>query len=712
MRAMKSLTIILILGAVMLTSCEEKTGNPFFTEYDTPLGTPPFERIQIEHYRPAFFKGIEEHNVEVQNIIAHKETTFQNTIVELEKSGALLDKVSSVFYNLTSAHTNDSLQAISKEMAPVLTKHRDAIRLNADLFKKIKKLYDEKERLNLDAEQLSTLELYYKRFVRGGANLKGADKEAFKKINEELSLLTIEFGENVLNEVNRFEMTIDKKADLAGLPQGAIDAAAELASEKQAELDKKGDQSKNYTGKWVFSISKPSLIPFLQYAENRKLREKMYKAYIMQGDNNDENDNKKILEKIVSLRLKRANLLGFETHAAYVLDDNMAKNSANVYALLNKIWPASLAKAKEERTQLQKMIEKEGKKFKLQAWDWWYYAEKWKKEKYDLDEEALRPYFELDNVRKGAFILATKLFGITFHERTDISKYHPDVEVFEVKEADGSHIGILYTDYFPRASKRGGAWMNEYRPYSNMNGKEITPIICNVGNFSKPTADTPALLSFDEVLTLFHEFGHALHGLLAASKYPSISGTNVARDFVEMPSQVLENWAYEPELLKLYAKHYKTGEIIPQELVDKVQESAQFNQGFATTEYLAASFLDLDWHNIKEYKNNKANEFEKAALDKIGLINEIASRYRSAYFRHIFSGGYSAGYYSYVWAEVYDADAYEAFREKGIFDKETAQAFRKYILAAGASENAMVLYKKFRGSEPQIEPLLKRKGLN
>jgi peptidyl-dipeptidase Dcp len=514
-----------------------------------------------------------------------------------------------------------------------------------------------------------------------------------------MSILTVTFGENVLKENNRFAMVIDKKEDLAGLPQAVITGAAETAKERGHE------------GKWVFTIHKPSMLPFLQYSENRTLREKIFMAYINKGNNNDELDNKDNLAKIAALRVERANLLGYKTHADYVLEDNMAKKPENVYKFLDQLWKPALKMAKNEAKELQEMIDKDGHDFKLQAWDWWYYAEKLKKAKYALDEEMLRPYFKLENARDGAFLVASKLWGIQFIEREDIPKYHEDVRVFEVTEADGSHIGILYTDYFPRASKRGGAWMNSFRKQSRLHGKEIYPVITNNGNFSKPTGGKPALISSEEVVTLFHEFGHALHGLLSDCTYNRLSGTSVSRDFVEMQSQIMENWVFEPEVLRMYAKHYETGEVIPQELIDKLEKASQFNQGFETVEYLAASFLDMDWHTLSEAKELDVDEFEEASLNKIGLIPEIVVRYKSPYFNHIFSGGYASGYYSYIWAEVLDADAFQAFKETSLFDQKTAQSFRENILERGGTEDPMVLYKRFRGAEPKVEYLLKKRGL-
>jgi peptidyl-dipeptidase Dcp len=702
---MRKSIFLLIIGGLMFSSCSTKTdvnSNPFYSEYDTPFGTPPFNKIKLEHYMPAFIDGMEQERIEIDAIANNPESpTFENTIVAMEKTGDLLDKVSHVFFNLTSSMTNDEMQSIAKELSPLLSKHRDDIRLNDKLFHRVKTVFKQKDELNLNTEQEMLLEKDYKNFVRGGANLQEKAKNELREINKELSLLTLQFGENILKENNRFEMVIDNKTDLAGLSDAIITAASETGKERGHE------------GKWVFTLHKPSLIPFLQYSEKRELREKMFKGYTMRGDNNDELDTKVILSKIAALRVRRANLLGYKTHAAFILDENMANNAENVYDLLDKLWKPALAVAKKEVKEMQALINAEGNNFKLKPWDWWYYSEKVKKAKYDLDEDMLRPYFQVENVRKGAFDVATKLFGITFTERKDIQKYHQDVTVYEVKDADGSHVGILYTDYFPRASKRGGAWMNEFKTQSNMDGKQIRPVIVNVGNFTKPTADKPALISLDEALTLFHEFGHALHGLLTKCTYPRLSGTNVSRDFVELQSQIMENWATEPEVIRSYAKHYKTGEPIPEELIEKIKKSGKFNQGFITVEYLAASYLDMDWHTLTEAKEEDPLYLEKKSMDNINLIAEIVPRYRSSYFSHIFSGGdsYSSGYYSYIWAAVLDADAFEAFKETGIFDQETALAYRTNILEAGGTEDPMVLYKRFRGAEPKIDPLLERRGL-
>ena len=696
----QSIYLFLILGLISM-SCSNKESNPFLVEWNTPFQTPPFDKIKTEHYVPAFKEGIKIHNKEIENIVKNPEApTFKNTIEALDYSGKILTRVRRVYVGMNDAMTNEQFQKISKEISELRSSHEDDINLNAKLFERVKSVYDNKENFHLNKEQQMLLDRYYKQFVRGGANLNDADKETFRQLNKDISLLSIKFGENVQKDINNYELVIENKDDLDGLPQGVIDAAAVTAKEKGKE------------GKWVFTIQKSSMIPFLQYAKNRKLREQIYYAYTHKGDNNNEQDNKKILAQMASLRLKRANLLGYKTHADFVLDEEMAKESKNVYGLLDKVWPPALKIAKKEREEMQKIIYKEGNKFKLASWDWWYYAEKLKKQKYDLDEEQLRPYFKLENVIQGVFDLATNLFDIHFVERFDIPKYHPDVKTFEVKDKEGNHIAILYTDYFPRASKRGGAWMDAFTKQSKEDGKFIHPVIYNVGNFTKPTAHTPSLLSVDEVETLFHEFGHAIHGMLSNCTYESISGTETPRDFVEFPSQVMENWAMHPDVLKKYAKHFKTGEIIPKELIDKISNSSKWNQGFATVEYLAASYLDMAWHTLTDTTLQDSNKFETKTMNELGLIPEIVPRYRSTYFNHIFSGEYSSGYYSYIWSEVLDADAFAAFVESGnVYNKELASKYKKYILSSGGTDDAMTLYRKFRGKDPSIEPLLERRGL-
>lgn len=674
--------------------------NPLLSAFDTPFQVPPFDKIKEEHYLPAYKEGIKRQKKEIEAIVNNPEPpTFANTIAALDKSGLLLKDVNFIFKAMKSANTSPRLQEIAKDISPLKSGHKDDILLNAKLFQRVKAVYDQKDRLNLSEEQAMALEKYYKDFVRGGANLSPEQQDGLRQINKELSLLQLNFGDNILKENNRFELVIDNEEDLAGLPKAVIDTAAETAVKQ------------GHKGKWVFTLHKPSLIPFLQYSDKRELREKMFKGYINRGNHGDELDNKDILIKILSLRDERVKLFGFNNHAEYQLDRNMSKKPEAVYDLLSNLWKRALALAKKEAKALQELIDKEGGTFKLKPWDWWYYTEKVKKAKFDVDENLTKPYFKLENVRDGAFYVANKLFGLKFIPMTNIPTYHPEVKVFEVQEADGSHVGVIYLDYFPRASKRGGAWMNSLRDQIRFDGKEITPVVTNNGNFTKPTADTPSLLSYDEVETLFHEFGHALHGLLSNGSYYKTAGTNVPIDFVELPSQIMENWMSEPEVLKVYAKHYKTGEVIPTELVEKIKKTKKFNQGFKRVEYLAASILDMDWHTAENPAQLDVDTFETQSLNKIGLIPEIVTRYRSTYFSHIFSSMYSAGYYSYIWAEVLDADAFAAFQETSLFDQKTAQSFRKNILEKGGSADPMTLYIRFRGAEPKIEPLLIRTGL-
>lgn len=674
--------------------------NPLLSEWNTPFQTPPFSQIKEEHYVPAFKAAIKEQEENISKITSNTEAaTFENTIVALENSGKTLERVASVFFNLTGTNTNDQMQKIAEEVTPLITKSDDDINLNADLFARIKSVYDNQAQMNLDDEQKMVLKKHYESFVRGGALLESEAQNQLRALNEKLAHLSLQFTNNVLAETNAFKLIIEDSKELAGLPQSAIDAAA--ISAKEDSLD----------GKWLFTLQYPSIWPFMQNADNRALREKLHKAYINRGDNNNENDNKKIIAEIANLKVEKAKLLGFDNYAAYILDDNMAKTPAKVYELLDKLMTAALPNAKKEAEELQKMIRKSGQDFKLEHWDWWYYANKLKQEKYAFDDEAVRPYFQLENVRNGAFEVAHQLYGLTFTETDKIEKYDKDVTVFEVRDADSSMLGILYTDWHPRASKRAGAWMTAFRKESKENGERIIPLISMVCNFSKPTETTPSLLTFEEVETLFHEFGHVLHGLLANTTYYSLSGTSVARDFVELPSQIMENWAAEPEVLKSFAKHYQTGEVIPDELLDKMDKAGKFNQGFVTVEYLAAALLDMDWHTLNQTQEIDATAFEKASLDKMGLIPEIIVRYRSPYFSHIWGGGYSAGYYGYIWAAILDSDAFATFKEKGLFDQETAKSFRDNILSQGGTKEAMDMFVKFKGQEPSIEPLLEKRGL-
>jgi peptidyl-dipeptidase Dcp len=696
----KAFMFLLALAVpAMLCSFAAAADNPLLGKFTAPFGAPPFDKILVEHYQPAYLEAMRLHREEIA-VIAGNPTapTFANTIEALEASGEILTRVDNIFRSMSSANTSDELQRIAQEIAPVQSAHIDEILFNEKLFARIKAIYDGRDKLALNQEQKRLLEKMYRQFVRNGANLNAGDKAKLGEINKELSVLGLRFEENLLSETNKFALVVENKADLAGLPEGVVTAAAEAARQLGHE------------GKWVFTVRKPSMIPFLQYSERRDLREKIYKAYITRGDHNDELDNKKLAMRIAELRIERAQLLGYKTHADFALEESMAKSSAAVYDFLDKLWTPALARAKSEAAMFQRMIDKEGKGFKLASWDWWYYAEKVRKEQYELDDEMIRPYFELENVRAAAFMLAGKLFGITFTERTDIPTYNPEVRVYEVKEADGKHIGLFYADYHPRDNKQGGAWCGGFRTASHIGGRIETPLITNCGNFVRPAGDTPSLLNFDEVTTLFHEFGHALHSLLSECAYPTVQ--NVATDFVELPSQIMENWAVDPEFMKMCARHYKTGESIPDALVEKIKKSSTFNQGFATTEYLAASILDMDWHTLSAPPAADANAFETASLGRIGLIPEIVSRYRSTYFAHIFGdGGYAAGYYSYIWAEVLDADAFQAFKETSLFDRKTAEAYRKHILASGSIEDEMALYRKFRGKDPAIEPLLARRGL-
>ena len=676
--------------------------NPFFETYTAPFEVPPFDKIKNSHYLPAFQEGMKQHNADLEKITSNSAAPdFANTIEALDRSGDLLTRVSTVFFNIKDANTNDSIDAIAEEVAPLLSQHRDAILLNEGLFAKVKAVYNEKENLQLNPEQARLLEETYNDFVRGGANLPADKKEELKKVNEQLSLLDLKFDKNLLAETNSFKLVVDNKDDLSGLPENVIGGAAE-----QAKAD-------GMDGKWVFTLQKPSWIPFLTYSEKRELREKLYKAMYNRCDNDNEFDNKPVINQFVNLRLQKANILGYESWSAFVLDDCMAKKPENVYNLLQKVWNPAIERAKEELADMQKMVDNEGGKFKIESWDWWYYAEKVRKQKYDLDEEQLRPYFELKNVRDGAFAVANKLYGLTFTQLENMPLYHSECQVFEVKDADGSLIGVIYVDFFPRDSKKGGAWMNNYREqFKTADGTDVRPVVSLTLNFSKPVGDKPALLSFDEVETFFHEFGHGLHGLLSKCTYRGTSGTNVSRDFVELPSQIMEHWAAEPEVLKMYAKHYQTGEVIPQELIDKMDKAGKFNQGFVTSEFIAAAFLDMDFHTITKPGEIDVNNFEKESMNKIGLIKEIIPRYRPTYFAHAFSWGYSSGYYSYTWAEVLDADAFNAFKETGdIFNQDVAKSFRTNVLEKGNTDEPMKLYLNFRGKEPGIEPLLKNRGL-
>jgi len=709
MKAKQILPMILLLGTIM-SGCSDKASkqaawpkgdNPFFNDYNTPYNIPPFDAIKLEHFIPAFEAGMENQKKNIQLIINQKaEPTLVNTVEALENSGELLSRVSTVFSCLTSANTNKEIEAINARISPLLAKHRDDIYMNQELFERVVHVGQFQVGLG-GTEQGKLFEKTFKAFIRSGIKLDEAKQSRLRAINERLSALTVNFGQNLLSENNGFELIVSNKEDLSGLPESLIVTAANSA------------KSKGMEGKWRFTLHNPSALPFLQYADNRSLREQIYKAYINKCNNGTNIDNNDIASEIASLRAEKANLLGYPNHAAFVLEETMAKTPEAVNEFLSQLWTPALAVAKNEAKQMQQLMDKTAKGQKLEAWDWQYYAEKVRQEKYNLDAEALRPYFKLENVRDGIFVLCNKLFGLSFEEVKNVPLYHPDVVAFDVKDSDGSHLGLLFMDFHPRESKRSGGWMTSYRKASQKDGERIAPIISIVCNFTQPTENSPALLTADEVETFFHEFGHALHGLMANTKYYSLSGTSVPRDFVELPSQIMENWAFEKEMLSLYAKHYQTGEVIPDELVTKMIEASKFNQGFATVEYLAASILDMDYHTISTTERVNTKEFEKAKMDAIGLIPQIAPRYGTTYFQHIFSGGYSAGYYSYIWAEVLDSDAYAAFKESGnIFNTDIAQSFRKNILEVGGTKEPMEMYKTFRGAEPEVKHLLEKRGLN
>jgi peptidyl-dipeptidase Dcp len=697
-----ALFLLLMLALVVPTGAQAPAtataDNPLLREWTTPFKVPPFQEIKPEHFLPAIKEAIAQNRKEIDAIANNAQpATFANTIEALENSGELLSKVQGAFGGLTSAETNPQLQAVNREATPLLSTLRDEVRLNDKLFARIKAVYAARATLRLTPLQNKLVEEVYKGYVRAGANLDPAKKEQLKKINAELSMLTLKFGDNQLHDTNAYKLVIENLDDLKGLPPSVVATGADAA------------KAAGMAGKWVYTLQAPSIWPFLQYADNRELRRQILAAYTTRGDHGDEWDNKKVLSRIAALRVERAQLMGYKTFADYVLEENMAKTPAGVYNLLNQLWTPARRVALKEAADMQATIDKEGGNFKLEAGDWRYYTEKVRKARFDLDEQMLRPYFKLENVVQGAFAVANRLYGITFTKIPDLPVYNPEVTAYEVKDANGEHLAVFLTDYHPRPGKRTGAWTGRLRGSSVRNGRTVRPIVTNVCNFTRPSGDEPALLTAEEVNTLFHEFGHALAGFLGKVPYPTVAG--FPRDFVEVPSQIMENWAFEPEVLKRYAKHYKTGEVIPAELVDKIEKSAQFNQGFVTVEYLAASFLDMDWHTLTTPAEQDANAFEKASMDKIQLLPEIPPRYRSPYYTHVFSGGYSAGYYAYIWSEVYDKDAFQAFVEKkNLFDQPTAQAFRR-LLEQGGTVDAMTAYKTFRGRDASVEPLLKARGL-
>ena len=708
--------VFLTMMLIMLFSCETVTDkkqqqmnvksvnlkkNPLLSEWNTPFAIPPFDKIKSDDYLPAFNEAIKIHNKEIENIANEKSpATFQNTILALEQSGYLLKRTRLIFDALESANTDKILQETSKKIKPELAAHNDKILMNRKLFDRIFTVYKQKDNLKLDDEDFRLLEETYKKFVRAGVNLPADKQKRLKAINKKLAALQQKFNDNLLAETNDFELYISNRKDLGNMPQQAVDAAAE-------EAQKRGHKSG-----WSFTLQRPSIYPFLDYSPNRLLREKIFNAYANRGNNNNAHDNKNVLEKMVQLRTEKAHLLGYKNYAQYVLAENMAKKPKNAYDLLDKIWRKALNTAKNDRNQLAAMMRNEGIKGDFKPSDWRYYVRKIREKKYNFDESVTKPYFEVNAVRDGAFLLANKLFGLNFKALKNAPVWHKDQQVFEVTDSTGKHVGVIYMDFFARPSKRGGAWMNELRMQSNVDGKFVTPIVTNNFNFPAPTKSMPSLLSFSQAQTVFHEFGHGLHGLLSNVKYASLSGTNVPRDFVEFPSQVMENWMSHPDMLKLYAKHYQTGIIIPQELIDKMNAANGFNEGFRSVEYLAAAFLDMDWHTINDTLPQKTTDFENKSMQKIGLIKEIIPRYRSTYYAHIFGGGYAAGYYSYLWSEVLDADTFDAFVSSGdIFNPQLAKRYKKMI-SSGGSKPAMKLYKEFMGREPKIDALLKKKGFN
>ncbi len=691
--------------------------NPLLTEWQTPFGAPPFARIEDAHFEPAFDAAIAEQRQEIEAVVSSgEEPTFANTIEALERSGLSLSRVGKVFFGLNGSHSNDAIRCLARTMAPRLAAHRDDILLDRELFERVKAVHEQRHDLELDAEQRKLLEETTKDFVRHGVNLDDDSQARLRQINGEVAELSQKFGQNLLAEARAIELHVTSRADLGALPESLASAAAEEA------------RSRGHDAGWSFIPARSSTIPFLRYSPNRELRQRLFEAFTRRGGGGNDLDNRAALARIATLRAEHAQLLGYATHAHFVLSDNMAESPDRVYELLDKLWPRALAVAESERDALQATMREDGTGDELKAWDWRYYAEKVRQARYQLDEEALRPYFELTAVRDGAFMLAGRLFGLEFTELAEVPTWHPDQQVFEVKDAAGRHRGLLYMDFFARESKRGGAWMNTLRSQSNIDG-EVRPLATTTFNFPRPAGDSPSQLSFREAETLLHEFGHALHGLLSDVTYASLSGTNVPRDFVEFPSQVIENWLSEPEVLRLIARHGETGEAIPAELVARIKAAEKLGQGFATVEYLAACYLDMAWHTLtgapdtsrqrrangtkvrQRRASHFAEAFERREMERIGLIGEILPRYRSSYFRHAFAGGYSAGYYSYIWAAVLDADGFEAFRETSLFDPETAGRLR-HLLSQGGSRHGMELYREFRGRDPEIEPLLERRGLS
>ncbi len=674
--------------------------NPLLNSFDTPFQTPPFSLIENQHYKPAVESLIASTKQEIEQITNQSEgPTFANTVESLEGAGRRLDEVAEIFFNLNSAETSDEMQQLAVEISPMLTAFNNDIMQDEKLFARVKAVYDQKDTLNLTPEQAMLLTKTYKGFIRSGANLSGADKERFREISMELSKTTLKFGENVLAETNNFELLLDKEEDLKGIPTGIKNQAAEAAKAAGQE------------GKWLFTLHAPSYIPFVEYADNRALREKMYRAFASKAFKDNAYDNKDLVLKIVKLRTELANLLGYTTYADYVLEERMAESPERVNAFLQELLSKSLEKAKEEVEEIKQFIKKSGDNIELERWDWAYYAQKLKKATFDLNDEMLRPYFKLENCMQGIFTVANKLFGLSFTENNDIPVYHKDVQAYEVTDESGKHIAVFYADFFPRKGKRGGAWMTSFRGQWR-DTEDHRPVVSIVCNFTPPSKDKPSLLTYDEVNTLFHEFGHALHGMLADGTYKSLSGTSVYWDFVELPSQIMENWLEEKECLDLFATHYETGEAIPEELVQKIKDSSKFHAAYQTVRQLTFGIMDMAWHSLEQADAvTDVQAFESEATANTELFNKVEGTCLSTQFSHIFQGGYAAGYYSYKWAEVLDADAFSLFKEKGIFDKETAMSFKNNILSRGGSEHPMELYKRFRGQEPSLDALLERSGL-
>ena len=664
-----------------------------------PFEKAPFSKIKSEHFKPAFLQAIEDARAEINAIVENPEApTFENTLEALDFSGQQLDRISSIFFNLNSAETNEEIQKIAQEVSPLLSEFSNDITLNQPLFERIKTVYGQRENLSLTPEQQTLLEKRYKSFSRNGANLNEADKKRLREIDAELSKLKLKFGENVLAETNKYEMLLSNEEDLKGLPEGSKEAAAQLAQSK----DKEG---------WLITLDYPSYIPFMKYAENRALRKELSLAFGSKGFHNDALDNQENVLQIVALRHERANLLGYATHAHFVLEERMAETPEKVLEFLNELLEKAKPAAEREFAELEAFAKELDGIAHLEKWDSAYYSEKLKQKLFNLDDEKLKPYFKLENVISGVFQVAEKLFGLTFKEVFNVDKYHDEVKTYEVYEDSGNFVSLFYADFHPRPGKRGGAWMTSYKPQYTLNGKNSRPHVSNVCNFTKPTTSKPSLLTFNEVTTLFHEFGHALHGMLANTVYPGLSGTSVYWDFVELPSQVMENWCYEKEALELFAFHYETGELIPMELVEKIKESATFQEGMATIRQLSFGFLDMAWHGSDPSNIKNVKDYETKAFESTALFPDTAETCMSTSFSHIFQGGYSSGYYSYKWAEVLDADAFAYFKEKGIFNKEIADRFKEHVLSKGGTENPMELYKRFRGSEPKIDALLERAGL-